>query len=217
MTEPTEQEGASGAVPPVRRPAEPPVRRPALSPSRAADFKQCPLLYRFRAIDPIDTAVVSVTQFQAGRAMNVIPETAVIRGTCRALRTLVQEQIEARMEQIVTGVCAAHGLTYTIEYDRRYPVLVNTPEETSKAASAAIAVAGEENVNTNLPPTMGSEDFAWMLQDHPGCYIRVGNGEGLDGGGFPAGGPPVQDLGLRLGCDRGGKGKEDGRRGRQSG
>ena len=135
-----------------------------------------------RTIDPIDTAVVSVTQFQAGRAMNVIPETAVIRGTCRALRTLVQEQIEARMEQIVTGVCAAHELTYTIEYDRRYPVLVNTPEETSKAASAAIAVAGEENVNTNLPPTMGSEDFAWMLQDNPGCYIRVGNGEGEDGG-----------------------------------
>ncbi|MBT6096067.1 MAG: amidohydrolase [Rhodospirillaceae bacterium] len=135
-----------------------------------------------RTINPIDTAVVSVTQFHAGRAMNVIPETAVIKGTCRALKREVQDQVEARMEQIVQGVCAAHGLSYSIEYDRRYPVLVNTSEETSKAAQAAIAVAGEDNVNTSLPPTMGSEDFAWMLQDNPGCYIRVGNGEGEDGG-----------------------------------
>jgi len=135
-----------------------------------------------RTLNPIDTGVVSVTQFHAGRAMNVIPETAVIKGTCRALKREVQDQIEARMEQIVKGVCAAHGLTYTIEYDRRYPVLVNTPDETTKAANAAIAVAGAENVNVNLPPTMGSEDFAWMLQDNPGCYIRVGNGEGEDGG-----------------------------------
>lgn len=135
-----------------------------------------------RTLNPIDTGVVSVTQFHAGRAMNVIPETAVIKGTCRALRREVQDQIEARMEQIVKGVTAAHGLSYTIEYDRRYPVLVNTPDETSKAARAAIAVAGAENVNTQLPPTMGSEDFAWMLQDNPGCYIRVGNGEGVDGG-----------------------------------
>jgi amidohydrolase len=135
-----------------------------------------------RTLNPIDTGVVSVTQFHAGRAMNVIPETAVIKGTCRALKREVQDQIEARMEQIVKGVCAAHGLTHTIEYDRRYPVLVNTPDETTKAANAAIAVAGAENVNVNLPPTMGSEDFAWMLQDNPGCYIRVGNGEGMDGG-----------------------------------
>jgi amidohydrolase len=135
-----------------------------------------------RTVNPIDTAVVSVTQFHAGRAMNVIPETAVIKGTCRALKRQVQDQIEARMEQIVAGVCAAHGLEFTIEYDRRYPVLINTAEETSKATQAAIAVVGEENVNTQLPPTMGSEDFAWMLQDNPGCYIRVGNGEGVDGG-----------------------------------
>jgi metal-dependent amidase/aminoacylase/carboxypeptidase family protein len=60
--------------------------------------------------------------------------------------------------------------------------LVNTPEETAKAAAAAAAVVGTENVNTDHPPTMGSEDFAWMLQERPGCYIRVGNGEGEDGG-----------------------------------
>jgi len=135
-----------------------------------------------RTLNPIDTGVVSVTQFHAGRAMNVIPETAEIKGTCRALRREVQDCIEARMEEIVAGICAAHGLTFKITYDRRYPVLVNTEDETSKAAQAAIAVVGKENVNTQLPPTMGSEDFAWMLQDNPGCYIRVGNGEGEDGG-----------------------------------
>ncbi|MEK9755338.1 MAG: M20/M25/M40 family metallo-hydrolase, partial [Rhodospirillaceae bacterium] len=123
-----------------------------------------------------------VTQFHAGRAMNVIPQTAVIKGTCRALKREVQDQIEARMEQIVAGVCAAHGLSHSIEYERRYPVLVNTAEETAKAVRAAIAVAGEDNVHFPIPPTMGSEDFAWMLQDNPGCYIRVGNGLGEDGG-----------------------------------
>ena len=135
-----------------------------------------------RTINPVEAAVISVTQFHAGRTMNVIPETAVIQGTCRALLPSVQNQIENRMKQIVEGVCAAHGLTGTVDYDRRYPVLINTPEETSKAAAAAIKVVGEDNVNTHLPPTMGSEDFAWMLQDNPGCYIRVGNGEGEDGG-----------------------------------
>lgn len=135
-----------------------------------------------RTLNPIDTGVVSVTQFHAGRAMNVIPQTAVIKGTCRALKREVQDQIEARMEQIVAGICAAHGLSHSIEYERRYPVLINTETETAKAVSAAIAVAGEGNVHFPLPPTMGSEDFAWMLQDNPGCYIRVGNGLGEDGG-----------------------------------
>jgi len=135
-----------------------------------------------RTVNPMQAAVVSVTQFHAGRAMNVIPETAVIKGTCRAHLRDVQDAIEARMEQILAGVCAAHGLTYTLNYERRYPALINTAEETRKAATAAIAVVGEENVNTELTPTMGSEDFAWMLQDNPGCYIRVGNGEGEDGG-----------------------------------
>ncbi len=135
-----------------------------------------------RSLNPIDTGVVSVTQFHAGRTMNVIPETAEIKGTCRALKRDVQDKIEARMEEIVAGICAAHGLRHSIRYERRYPVLVNTAEETSKAAQAAIAVVGAENVNTRLAPTMGSEDFAWMLQDNPGCYIRVGNGEGEDGG-----------------------------------
>lgn len=135
-----------------------------------------------RTVNPMDAAVVSVTQFHAGRAMNVIPETVEIKGTCRAHLPEVQDRIEARMEQILKGVCEAHGLTYTLRYERRYPPLINTADEIEKAARAAIAVVGAENVDTNLAPTMGAEDFAWMLQDLPGCYIRVGNGEGEDGG-----------------------------------
>jgi amidohydrolase len=135
-----------------------------------------------RTTNPIEAAVISVTQFHAGTNMNVIPGTVSIKGTCRALGRAVQDTVEARMRQVIEGVAGAHGLTAEIIYDRRYPVLVNTPEETAKAASAAAAVVGTENVNTDHPPTMGSEDFAWMLQERPGCYIRVGNGEGEDGG-----------------------------------
>ena len=94
----------------------------------------------------------------------------------------VQDMIEARMEQIVKGISAAHGLIAKFSYDRRYPVLVNTEDETLKAITAAQTVVGAANVSIDHPPTMGSEDFAWMLQERPGCYIRVGNGEGEDGG-----------------------------------
>ena len=135
-----------------------------------------------RSTNPIEAAVISVTQFHAGTNTNVLPETAVISGTCRSLSTAVQDTIEARMEEVVKGIAAAHGLQYAFTYDRRYPVLINTEEETAKAVQAAVAVVGAENVATDHPPTMGSEDFAWMLQDLPGCYIRVGNGEGEDGG-----------------------------------
>ena len=135
-----------------------------------------------RSANPIEAAVISVTQFHAGTNTNVIPETAIIKGTCRTLSGSVQDMIEARMEEVATGIAHAHGLTAEFTYDRRYPVLVNTKEETLKAIKAAQAVAGADNVSTDHPPTMGSEDFAWMLQHNPGCYIRVGNGEGEDGG-----------------------------------
>ena len=135
-----------------------------------------------RSANPIEATVISVTQFHAGTNTNVIPETANIKGTCRALSRSVQDMIEARMEQVVKGIAAAHGLTAEFTYDRRYPVLVNTQEETLKAIKAAQSVVGEENVATDHPPLKGSEDFAWMLLERPGCYIRVGNGEGEDGG-----------------------------------
>lgn len=135
-----------------------------------------------RSTNPIQAAVVSVTQFHAGTNMNVIPESATIKGTCRALNREVQDMIEARVTQLASGIATAHGLTAEVIYDRRYPVLVNSEEETHCSARAAAAVVGAENVDTDHPPTMGSEDFAWMLLERSGAYIRVGNGEGVDGG-----------------------------------
>ena len=135
-----------------------------------------------RSTNPLEAAVVSVTQFHGGTTMNVIPETVTIMGTCRALSREVQDTIEARMDQVVNGIASAHGMSAEVVYDRRYPVLVNSADETQNAARAAVAVVGEDNVYMNHPPTMGAEDFAWMLLERPGCYIRIGNGEGEDGG-----------------------------------
>jgi amidohydrolase len=135
-----------------------------------------------RSVHPMKAGVVSVTQFTAGNSFNVIPDSATLRGTCRAHDPGVRDQIEARFRQIVDGLCAAHGVRYRLDYQARYPATINTPEETERAARAAASVVGEENVIRNLPPSMGAEDFAWMLRERPGCYVRLGNG-GSDGRG----------------------------------
>jgi hippurate hydrolase len=134
-----------------------------------------------RSVNPMQAAVVSITQFHAGSSMNVIPESVRITGTCRSHDPRVQDRIEARLRQVVAGVCAAHGTEFVLDYQRRYPATINTEEEARHAARAAAAVVGAENVILDLPPSMGSEDFAWMLQGRPGCYVRVGNGEGSKG------------------------------------
>lgn len=134
-----------------------------------------------RTVNPMKAAVVSITQIHAGASMNVIPETVRIAGTCRSHDRAVQDQIEARLRQVVAGVCAAHGVAFELDFQRRYPATINTPDEAAAAARAAAAVVGPENVIRDLPPSMGSEDFAWMLQHNPGCYVRVGNGEGSKG------------------------------------
>jgi amidohydrolase len=137
-----------------------------------------------RAIDPLDAAVVSVTQFHAGDTWNVIPERAVLRGTTRALRPQVQDAVEAAVHRIVEGVAAAHGVGAQVHYERRYPPTINDPAETERAASAALLVAGEGNVDRDPAPSMGSEDFAFMLIEKPGCYVWIGNGPGEGGCGL---------------------------------
>jgi hippurate hydrolase len=134
-----------------------------------------------RAIDPLDAAVVSVTQFHAGDTWNVIPERAVLRGTTRALRTDVQDSVEAAVHRIAEGIAATHGVGAQVHYERRYPPTINDPAETDRAAAAAVAVAGEGNVDRDPSPSMGSEDFAFMLREKPGCYVWIGNG--ADAGG----------------------------------
>ncbi len=141
-----------------------------------------------RRTNPIDTVTVSVTQFHAGDTWNVIPETAVIRGTTRSFNGEVQDQIEADMTRIAEGICASQGARVTIDYQRRYPALVNSGRESEVAAAAAAAVIGEAKVTRNAEPIMGSEDFAFMLNAKPGCYVLLGNA-GTDG----AGGVPVHN------------------------
>ncbi len=134
-----------------------------------------------RTVSPVDAAVVSVTQFHAGDTWNVIPGEVTLRGTTRAFRPDVQDAIEAGIRRVTAGIDAAHGTTSTVRYERRYPPTVNTPAEAERAAQAMRSLVGAANVHTALPPTMGAEDFAFMLQARPGAYAWIGNGPGEGG------------------------------------
>lgn len=134
-----------------------------------------------RNVKPTDTAVVSVTQFHAGAAFNVIPEDVVLRGTVRCFSEEVRAMIEDRMEQMAQGVCAAHRCRLEWWYEHRFPPTVNSETETQIATAVARAVVGEDNVNPNVEQVTGSEDFGYMLEEKPGCYAFIGNGPG-DGG-----------------------------------
>jgi hippurate hydrolase len=134
-----------------------------------------------RNTPPLESAVVSVTKIHGGDAWNVIPDQVVLGGTTRSFRPEIQAMIEPAIRRIAEGICAALGCTMTMRYERRYPPTINTAPETEVAARAAALVVGEDKVDRDVQPTMGSEDFAFMLQAKPGCYIFVGNGPG-DGG-----------------------------------
>jgi hippurate hydrolase len=134
-----------------------------------------------RNTHPVDSVVVSITQIHAGDTWNVIPESVVLRGTTRSFKPAVRDAIEAQMKRIAEGIAAAHGASIAFRYERRYPPTINHEAPTEIAAAAAIDVVGAANVDRNPTPTMGAEDFAFMLQQKPGCYIFIGNGES-DGG-----------------------------------
>jgi hippurate hydrolase len=131
-----------------------------------------------REKNPLDTAVLSITQIHAGSATNVIPDQAVMVGTVRTFTTHVLDLIERRMQEIANGVAAAFNASIEFEFQRNYPPLVNHAAQTAFAVQAMKSVAGEANVDANVEPTMGAEDFAFMLQAKPGCYVFIGNGEG---------------------------------------
>ena len=133
-----------------------------------------------RRIDPLDSLVISVTRFDAGTADNIIPETARLTGSVRTLKTETRDQIEAEIRRIADGIAAAHGGTAEVTFSHGYPATVNWPEETARCAAVAGEIVGPENVHGEVAPVMGSEDFAFMLEKKPGCYILLGNG--LEGG-----------------------------------
>ena len=131
-----------------------------------------------REKNPLDTAVLSITQIHAGSATNVIPDEAVLIGTVRTFSTSVLGLIERRMEEVATHTAAGFQASIEFGFKRNYPPLINHPEQTAFAVAAMTAVAGAQHVNTNVAPTMGAEDFAFMLEAKPGCYVFIGNGEG---------------------------------------
>lgn len=134
-----------------------------------------------RSVSPIDPAVISVTQIHGGDTWNVIPPEVVLRGTTRTFKREVQELLERRMQCICDGLAHTHGAKITLRYERRYPPTINAHREAKIAAEVMTALAGAENVHTDLQPTMGAEDFAFMLEQCPGAYGWIGNGPGASG------------------------------------
>ncbi|WP_029058086.1 M20 aminoacylase family protein [Stappia stellulata] len=130
-----------------------------------------------RNTDPLKSVVVSLTTFNAGFTDNVIPQTAVLRGTVRTLDPEIRDMAEARLKQIVPTIAEAFGAKATIHYKRDYPITSNHEEQTEFAAGIAREIAGADNVDTDVPPTMGGEDFSFMLEERPGAFIFAGNGD----------------------------------------
>jgi hippurate hydrolase len=129
-----------------------------------------------RNVDPLDSAVVSICEFHAGDARNVIPQSAVLRGTVRTLTKGVTELIEKRVREVCAGVAQVTGARIDLTYEHGYPVTVNHATQTEFARGVAREVAGEANVH-EVPPMMGAEDFSYMLEARPGAFMFCGNGD----------------------------------------
>ncbi len=133
-----------------------------------------------RNVDPMRSAVLSVTMVQAGEAFNIIPKTVKLTGTVRTLDEAVRDFVEERLKRVTMGIVETLGGKAEVGYRRGYPVTVNTPEQTRYAAEVAALVAGEGRVSTETDATMGGEDFSYMLQARPGAYIFLGNGNSAE-------------------------------------
>ncbi|THD73365.1 amidohydrolase [Thalassobius vesicularis] len=128
-----------------------------------------------RNADPVDQVVVSVTSFEtSSKAFNVIPQRVTLKGTVRTMSAEMRDLAEARISQICNGVAVTFGGVARVNYTRNYPVMVNTPEQTDFAAEVARSISGQCD---EAPLVMGGEDFAFMLEERPGAYILVGNGD----------------------------------------
>jgi amidohydrolase len=142
----------------------------------------CQMVQAFQTIisrnkKPVDAGVISVTMIHTGEATNVVPDVCEMQGTVRTFSIEVLDLIEQRMREVAQHTCAAFGATCTFEFERNYPPTINHAAETAFAQQVMASVVGEANV-VNQEPTMGAEDFSYMLQAVPGAYCFIGNGEG---------------------------------------
>jgi amidohydrolase len=129
-----------------------------------------------RSVDPLDSAVISICEFHAGNARNVIPQTAELKGTIRTLTPEVRVLVEKRVREVVAGVAQITGARIDLDYNRNYPVVNNHAAQTEIARTVAKQIAGDANVH-EMSPLMGGEDFAYMLEARPGAFIFCGNGD----------------------------------------
>jgi hippurate hydrolase len=134
-----------------------------------------------RNVDPAESAVVTVGRLRAGDALNVIPGEADLGISVRSYSPQVRALLKERIVALVTGIAEAHGTRAQVDYIEGYPCVVNTPDAVQLAAEVATDLVGAEAVDVNFPPSMGSEDFAYLLQRCPGALVRIGNGPS-DGG-----------------------------------
>jgi len=128
-----------------------------------------------RNVDPLESAVISIPMFQAGHTDNVIPQTAHLRGTSRSFNPKIRDLLEKRIAEVVEHTALAYGAKAKATYRRDYPVVMNDPKAADFAARVAGEIVGETNVGTAIP-VMGAEDFAFMLEQRPGAFIFMGNG-----------------------------------------
>ena len=147
----------------------------------AAALVQAAQIVVARQLDPLDTAVLSITQFHAGEAYNVIADRAWLSGTVRAVRPDVRQQVAARLAQLCEGIGVAHGVRIELQMRDGYPATINTPAEADLCAEAARVALGADAVVGDARPSMGAEDFSFFLQHKPGCYVWLGNGPGEGG------------------------------------
>jgi hippurate hydrolase len=130
-----------------------------------------------RSVDPLESAVISVCEFVAGNARNVIPQVVELKGTVRTLKPNIRKLVEKRVHEVASGVALSTGTKIDVTYERGYPVTVNHVAQTDIATGVAKQIAGDANVH-EVPPMMGAEDFAYMLEARPGAFIFCGNGDG---------------------------------------
>lgn len=152
----------------------------------------CQIVQGFQTIltrnkKPVDAGVISVTMIHAGEATNVIPDSCEIQGTVRAFTEEVLDLIERRMQEVAEGVSAAFGAQCNFQFRRNYPATVNTPYEAEFARRVMAGIVGAENARQQ-EPTLGAEDFAYMLQACPGAYCFIANGDGAHRGKYEGGG-----------------------------
>jgi amidohydrolase len=136
-----------------------------------------------RNTHPVDSLVISVTKIHAGDAYNVIPDSVQMHGTVRTFQPETRKEIPSSMLRVTEGVCAAYGGTCELNYMSGYPATINSVAETEISAKAVVDLFGEENIIRNPTPSMGGEDFSYMLEARPGCYVWLGIGPGKGEGG----------------------------------